>query len=63
MPPLLSLYAKQFLEIKLFTIDYHENKSLGTNVLLDQRLILCRSSPLTKTLLQASSIAPFLFVF
>jgi len=27
MPPLLALYAKQFLEIKLFTFDYHENKS------------------------------------
>jgi len=27
MPPLLALYAKQFLEIKLLTFDYHENKS------------------------------------
>jgi len=23
MPPLLALYAKQFLEIHLFTFDYH----------------------------------------
>jgi len=30
MPPLLALYAKQFLEIKLFTFDYHENKSQRT---------------------------------
>jgi len=27
MLPVLALYAKQFLEIKLFTFDYHENKS------------------------------------
>jgi len=26
MPSLLALFAKQFLEIKLFTFDYHENK-------------------------------------
>jgi len=52
---ILALYAKQFLEIKLFTFDYHENKSqrmvytvnfTGTNVLLDQMFILRRSSPL-----------------
>jgi len=50
MPP---LYTKQFLEIKLFTFDYHENKSqrkvdlvVGTDVLLDQRFILHQSSPL-----------------
>jgi len=30
MPPVLALYAKQFLEIKLFTFDYHENKSQKT---------------------------------
>jgi len=30
MPPLLALYAKQFLETKLFTFDYHENKSQRT---------------------------------
>jgi len=30
MPPLLALYAKQFLEIKLFTFDYPENKSQRT---------------------------------
>jgi len=27
MPYILALYAKQFLEIKHFTFDYHENKS------------------------------------
>jgi len=27
MLPLLALYTKQFLEIKLFTFDYHENKT------------------------------------
>jgi len=52
MPPLLALYAKQFLEIKLFTFDYRENKTkengwLGTDVLLDQRFIVRRSSPLS----------------
>jgi len=36
MPPLLALYAKPILEIKLFTFD----------VLWDQRFILCQSSPL-----------------
>jgi len=52
MPLLLALYAKPFLEIKLLTFDYHQNKSqrtvdlVGTNVLVDQRLILRRSSPL-----------------
>jgi len=49
MPPVLALYAKQFLEIKLFTFDYHENKSQRTvdyDVLLDQRFIVRRSSPL-----------------
>jgi len=30
MPPLQALYAKQFLEIKLFTFDYPENKSQRT---------------------------------
>jgi len=30
MPSLLALYAKQFLEIKLFTFDNHENKSQRT---------------------------------
>jgi len=30
MLPVLALYAKQFLEIKLFTFDYHENKSQRT---------------------------------
>jgi len=30
MPPLLALYAKQFLEIKLFTFKYHENKPQRT---------------------------------
>jgi len=29
-PHILALYAKQFLEIKLFTFDYHENKSQKT---------------------------------
>jgi len=43
MPPVLALYAKQFLEIKIFTFDYDEK---GTDVLLDQRFILRRSSPL-----------------
>jgi len=28
MPPVLALYAKQFLEIKLFTFYYLENKRL-----------------------------------
>jgi len=53
MPPLLALYAKQFLEIKLFTFDYHENKSQRTvdctDVLLNQRFIVRRSSPLKST--------------
>jgi len=53
MPYILALYSKQLLEIKLFTFDYHENKSkrmvdYGTNVLLDQRFILRQSSPLTE---------------
>jgi len=26
-PHILALYTKQFLEIKFFTFDYHENKS------------------------------------
>jgi len=47
---ILALYTKQFLEIKLFTFDHHENISengwLSTNVLLDQRFILQRGSPL-----------------
>jgi len=30
MPYIQALYAKQFLEIKIFTFDYHENKSLRT---------------------------------
>jgi len=30
MPPLLALYAKQFLEIELYTFDYHENKAQRT---------------------------------
>jgi len=30
MPPYTSVYANQFLEIKLFTLDYHENKSQRT---------------------------------
>jgi len=30
MPYILALYAKQFLEIKLFTFDYQENKSQRT---------------------------------
>jgi len=49
MPPVLALYAEQFLEMKLFTFDYHENKSQKTvdlYVLLDQRFILHRNSPL-----------------
>jgi len=29
-PHTLALYAKQFLEIKIFTFDYHENKSQRT---------------------------------
>jgi len=29
-PHILALYAKQFLVIKLFTFDYHENKSQTT---------------------------------
>jgi len=28
MPPVLALYGRQFLEIKLFIFDYHENKSI-----------------------------------
>jgi len=47
MPPVLALYAKQFLEIERFTFDYHENNWLGTDVLLDQRFILHQSSPLS----------------
>jgi len=52
MPYILAVYTKQILEIKLFTFDYHEKKyqrmvSLHTNVLLDQRFSLCRSSPLS----------------
>jgi len=27
---ILVIYAKQFLELKLFTFDYHENKSQRT---------------------------------
>jgi len=30
MPHILALYAKQFLEVKLFTFDNHENKSQRT---------------------------------
>jgi len=30
MSYILTLYAKQFLEIKLFTFDYHENKPQKT---------------------------------
>jgi len=54
MPPLLALYAKQFLEIQLFTFDYHENKSQRTidYVLLDQRFIVRRSSPLNNYVLK-----------
>jgi len=54
MPPLLlALYAEQFLEIKLFTFDYRENKSqrmvyLVPMFLLDQRFILRWSSPLSR---------------
>jgi len=44
MPPLLALYAKQFLEIKLFTFDYHENKFQRTVDYV--RFIVRRSSPL-----------------
>jgi len=51
---LVTLYTIQFLEIKLFTFDYHENKSqgTGTKVLLDQRFISRRSSPLNGSALQ-----------
>jgi len=58
MPPLLALYAKQFLEIQLFTSwkQISENGWLGTNVLLDQRFIVRRSSPLTMTLMRLIAI-------
>jgi len=47
MPYLLALQAKQFLDINsTFDIEQiSENGRLGTNVLLDQRLILRWSSP------------------
>jgi len=49
----ICFHDKQFLEIKLFTFDYHEKSNLrclGANVYLDQRFILRRSCPLISKL-------------